>query len=310
MVAVETESVAVAGDRTRLIVVFVVQRRPTIGGQSLPSGLHRFELFQVEFYREEAHPHIDVHQLERDGGIQFVPAFAYQFGGVRVFTAYSFADYHRVVFAPGLLVYFVQVLVNMRSQDKVFVAAHYRIELTVRQSFLFRNIGYDVATEAVYAQIEPVIAYIYDFLPDLGIIPIQIGLLFAEQVQVPFSRRFVVFPRFSRKTRSPIIRRTFAVFASALPPNIIIAIRIVDGGTALFEPFVLVRGMVYDQIHHQADAAFMHFGDHFFPIVQSAEFGVYIAVIGNIVAVIVVRRFIYGGKPYGVYSKLFQIVQL
>ena len=68
--------------------------------------------------------------------------------------------------------------------------------------------------------------------------------------------------------------------------------------------------MVYDQIHYQADAAFMHFGDHFFPIVQSAEFGVDIAVIGNIVAVIVVRRFIYGRKPYGVYSKLFQIVQL
>ena len=69
-----------------------------------------------------------------------------------------------------------------RSDNKVFVAYYRGIELAVRIRLVLAYIGNYVATEAVYALFEPIIANIRDLLSYLGIFPVKVGLLFMEEV--------------------------------------------------------------------------------------------------------------------------------
>ena len=65
--------------------------------------------------------------------------------------------------------------------------------------------------------------------------------------------------------------------------------------------------VVHHKVHDDFHAVCMQFFRQFFPVVQRAEFVHDIPVIGNIVAVIVIRTFIARANPHGIHAQFFQI---
>ena len=137
----------------------------------------------------------------------------------------------------------------IRTYDIIFISDKRKFQFSFWQAGFLGNISDYVAPKAVHAQIKPIIAYIGYFLTHLWIFPIEIGLFFRKQMQIPFSAALVVFPRRSDKVGSPIIGRLLAVLSSAFSPNIIISILAVFV-SAFDKPSVFVRRMIDDQVHY------------------------------------------------------------
>ena len=248
--------------------------------------------------------------LKSENGVQLAPVLVYAFG--RLFEGYARGLAHgiRIVFRPRVFVQLAYEFVIARSEHEMLVAAHDRIELALGQSVRLGDIGDDVAAEAVHALIHPKIADVGDLAAHGGVFPIQVGLLFAEQVQIPFPRLFVVCPGAAAEARRPVVGRLASVLSPALAPDIIVAVGVVLGFAALDEPFVLVRGMVGDKVHDQLYAALMHAREHLVEVRHRSEFVHDVAVIADVVTVVVVGRLIDRRKPDGVHAQIFDIVEL
>ena len=67
--------------------------------------------------------------------------------------------------------------------------------------------------------------------------------------------------------------------------------------------------MIDHKIHDDSDIPFMCFGEHLVKVFHRAEICHDVAVIGNVISVVIVRRAIYRRKPYHVNSELFQIIE-
>ena len=109
----------------------------------------------------------------------------------------------------------------------------------------------------------------------------------------------------------PVVRR------QALPPDvargapvIIVVIGIVAALAALLEPVVLIRGVVDDEIHKYAHSASVRLLQHRLEDVEVAEIGVYVHVVGDVIAVVGVRRGVERGEPYRVCVQALYIIQL
>lgn len=61
-------------------------------------------------------------------------------------------------------------------------------------------------------------------------------------------------PMQDREAGAPVVRKA-SVFLCRTP-DVVISVRIVCGFAALDKPFVFIRGMVYNQVHHDFDAFF------------------------------------------------------
>ncbi|MNC62181.1 hypothetical protein D3C75_1121790 [compost metagenome] len=81
-----------------------------------------------------------------------------------------------------------------------------------------------VHAEPVDAFIEPPGHHIVDFLPHLGIVPIQVRLLPGEQVQEIFAGLRIVFPGRAAEEGAPIVRLMPVL---ARPPDVIVPVRAV-----------------------------------------------------------------------------------
>ena len=141
-------------------------------------------------------------------------------------------------------------------------------------------------------------------------IPIQIRLLPAEQMQIELPGRLIIFPRRASKTSAPVVGRRFVIRPDAVAPDIIIPVRVCPILPALLKPRVLVRRVIDNQIHQHLDSTVVKGLQHLFPICQRTEFIHDVAIIADIVAVVVVWRFVAGRQPYGVYAELLQIISL
>ncbi len=126
-------------------------------------------------------------------------------------------------------------------------------------------------------------------------------------MKIVFIEVFIVFPGTAFEYGQPVVGRLLAV---ALAPEIIIVIRIVGALAALLEPFVLAGGMIDNEIHKDLHAAFMSLFENHFEIVESAEFGIDILIIGNIVAVVAVGGGINRREPDAVNAEALDIIKL
>ena len=67
--------------------------------------------------------------------------------------------------------------------------------------------------------------------------------------------------------------------------------------------------MVDNQIHHDFQPVPVRLRDKLVHIVKRPEHRVYILVIRNIVAVIILRRPVYRGQPDNIYAQISQVIQ-
>ena len=172
----------------------------------------------------------------------------------------------------------------------------------------FRNHANDVHTEAVYALIAPPGHHIKDIFSDGGVIPIEIRLFFRKQVKIKHICVFIILPCGPAKAGTPVVGRCLFIFS--LPPDVVISAGIVSGAAAFHKPLVLIRSVVNDKIHDDADAAFMSFVKQLVKIFHSPKFIHDRLIIADVISVIVVGRLVYRGEPDDIDSQIFQIIQL
>ena len=87
----------------------------------------------------------------------------------------------------------------------------------------------------------------------------------------------------------------------------VLSLRILTG---LYEPFMLIGAMVYNQIHQNVHITFFCFLQKPVDILDGAEAGIDVIIIGNIIALVRQRRTEAGGQPDDVHSQVFQVIQL
>ncbi len=92
----------------------------------------------------------------------------------------------------------------------------------VRHFLGLRDHAYHVHTESVNAFVTPPGHHIEDFVADFWVIPVQVRLLFGEQMQVIHCGLFVILPCGTAETGAPVIGRRLSILS--LSPDIVIPV--------------------------------------------------------------------------------------
>lgn len=96
-----------------------------------------------------------------------------------------------------------------------------------------------------------------DSLSDLGVLPVEIGLLLGKQAKVVLVCGLVVLPCAALEVTLPVVgwlTVTLSIVARRTP-DVPVAERVVLGLSGFLEPFVLVGGVVHDEIEDELHAA-------------------------------------------------------
>ena len=131
----------------------------------------------------------------------------------------------------------------------------------------------DVDAEAVDTAVEPEPQGVLHGLHDLGVAPVEIGLLGQEQVQIPLARGVVPRPRrfAGAEGRLPVVGRPVG---RAVDPHVPVALGVVARGAGLDEPRVLVGGVVRHPVDDHPQPPGVGLLDEAVEVGQGAEDGV------------------------------------
>ena len=173
----------------------------------------------------------------------------------------------------------------------------------------------DVDAEAVDAAVEPEAQCLLEVVEDLGVLPVQVGLLAREDVEVPLPGRAVglgdTVPRGSAEDADPVVRRLVAVLAPPVTEDVPRTFGTARSGRqCVDEPLVLVAGVVGDEVHGHADLAVVRLDDQFVERRQIAEERIDIARVRDVVTVVG-----HGGahdraQPQRVDAEQFEVAEL
>ena len=113
----------------------------------------------------------------------------------------------------------------------------------------------DVHAEAVDAAVEPEAHGVVDGVADLGIAPVEVGLLREEGVAVVLAGGGVAGPGGAAEVATPVVGTGRAVAGAGSRQRYQLRLGLVRGGAALEEPGVLVGGVVGDEVEDELEAA-------------------------------------------------------
>ena len=292
-----------------MVVVFDVKGVPAPAAKLfLPGGKGFFHPPQAEFRGEViGEQTVGGDTLELDHHVQLTVLFIdirqrplrRHHGGLRQGEA--------VVVIQHVVLELVQVFVDAGAVIVVWHPLAGRHQVIVGQTFLFGDVGDDVLPEAVHPHVQPEAQNLLHFLPHLGVVHIQVGLLHGEQVQVVFPPNLVKRPGFPLKEGVPVVGELPAGLSGT--PDVVVGVG-VDAPAAFLEPFMLVAGVVHHEIHNDLHVPGVSALQHFFECLHAAEFRRDVPVIGNIVAAVRPGGWVDGGKPDAVAAQTFDVVQL
>ena len=162
---------------------------------------------------------------------------------------------------------------------------------TILERLLKDNVD-NVTTEAENTLVEPELHNVANFLIYLGIIPVEVGLLFREEVEIGLLVLGVTegLPGTLGKEVAPVVRKLSVL---ALLNDVIISVLLFTGLRSL-EPLVLVGGMVDNEVHNNGYPSRLSLGKQKVKVLHGAELGLDILVVRDVVAVVVVRALVYG----------------
>ena len=173
----------------------------------------------------------------------------------------------------------------------------------------------DVDPEAVDAPVEPEPQDGLELRPDLRVVPVEVGLLGVEQVQVPLAGRAVGLgdagPGRAAEDRVPVVGRQLAVLALALPEQV--AVPLGGAGTrgeGSLEPRVLVGAVVGHQVDDHPDPQLVGARDEGVGVAEVTEDGVDVAVVGDVVARVGLRAPVERRQPERVDAEGLQVLEV
>ena len=171
-----------------------------------------------------------------------------------------------------------------------------------------------ILPEAIHPHVQPEAHDVLYLLPDSGIVHIEIRLPPGKNMQVILAALLIVLPGQALKLAEPVIGGTMpappAARQDGVPPDIIVAVGVVPALAGFDKPGMLVRRVVDHQVQQDLEAQLMGPVQDLFELIQGPVVRVDIFIVGNIIAVIRIGRWIDGAEPDGVHPQGFYVVQL
>lgn len=153
---------------------------------------------------------------------------------------------------------FLEVLVATGTASVVLSSKMDRA-VRIGESLVLANEVDDIEAEAVAAPVQPEAHDVVDGVAHLGVLPVEVGLLRAEQVQVVLIGGLVVCPGAALEVAGPVVGGLAVPLGvvSGGSPDVPVSEGVVLGFPRLLEPVVLVAGVVHDEVEHQLHASLM-----------------------------------------------------
>ncbi len=184
----------------------------------------------------------------------------------------------------------------------------------VGQVRVLEQAGGDVDTEAVDAPVEPEAQGAVELGGDGGLAPVPVRLFGREHVQVPLAGAAVGLgdagPGGAAEHGVPVVGRLAAVGAPAVGEVEAGALGAAGcGGEGLTEPRVLAGAVVGDDVQQDPDTEAVGGAHQPVELGEVAEDRVDVAVVGHVVAVVVLRRGVERAEPDPVHAELLPQVR-
>ena len=220
------------------------------------------------------------------------------------------ADGEDVVAVADLALELVQEVQDARHVARHRAHVHHAVAgvgLGVREDRGLLDEGDRVDAEAAHALGHPPVGHVVDGLTDLGALPIEVGLIGAEGVQVVLLARLAPLPGRAAEAAAPV--GGHAAVGLGVGPDVPVGFGVVAAGAGLDEPGVLVGRVIEDQVHHDLDPARVGLGEQLVEVAHRAVARVDLVVVLDVVAVVLLRRLVHGGQPEGAHTQRRQVVQ-
>ncbi len=166
--------------------------------------------------------------------------------------------------------------------DAGLVGAPGRVRRIVAELGVLDQVPEHVDAEAVDAPVQPEAQHLVHGGADLGITPVEVGLLLQEGVVVELARGLVPFPGRAAEIAEPVVGRR--AVGLAVPPDVPVPLRAGARGAALQEPGVLVGGVVRHEVQYQLQSAPVRLCEQGVEILEGAEQRIDRPVVGDVVA--------------------------
>jgi len=259
---------------------------------------------------------IGSHQTKIEAQVQLVRTQV--LGEVRILEHPDLADGHRV----GVIIEHradaaVDPVHAVMVEARIVFAQgqHRQLRIThVGQPRRFGHAVRHVDPEAVDAAVEPEPQGPFQIGGHLGVLPVQVGLLGIEQVQVPLAGGAIGFgdpgPGRAAEHRHPIVRRECPADPAAVAEQVALPRRAARAtGQCRTEPRMLRAGVVGYQIHGDLDAGAVRGIDQPVQRGHAAEQGIHITRVGHVITVIGHRRDHHRIEPQRVHTQGLQMAQ-
>ena len=155
---------------------------------------------------------------------------------------------------------------------------------------------YRVDPETIDTSVEPEAHDVLHRRHDLGVAPVEVGLLGIEGVQVPAPGLLVARPGRPAERGDPVVRRLVAV-----GPDVPVRV--------LAEPGVLDRGVIRHQVHEQLQPPLVRGGEEGIEIRQGPVGGIHGAEVRDVVAEVGQRTRVDRRQPEGVDAQRGDVIQ-
>ena len=167
-----------------------------------------------------------------------------------------------------------------------------------------------IDAEAVGAAVAPEAQSGFEVLVDLGVLPVEVGLLYSEEVQIPFAVANRL-PRRAAEGRLPAVGGQLPVLAPARAEDVAVALRRAGARCErCAEPFVLGRRMVGHDVHDHLHAGGVGGCSHLVEVFERAQARVHVAVVRHIISAIDKGRRVERREPDGIDAKSGQVIDL
>ena len=160
----------------------------------------------------------------------------------------------------------------------------------------------------VNAAVAPKTKRLQKVFAHLGVVPVEIWLLWGEQVHVPLARVAIWFgdasPGGWAEVAHQLARANVTVLALAISKYVAVARRrTLWRAQRLLKPNMARARVVRHDVDNHSDALGMQRVNHLVELGQGSKSRVYVAVVVNVIPAVGQRRWIVRAQPYGVDTK-------
>ncbi len=175
-----------------------------------------------------------------------------------------------------------------------------------QQVVLDQSTGH-VDSEATDPAVQPEAQDPVELLDHGRVAPVEVGLFRQEQVHVVLAGGLVEGPGRAAEVADPVVGR--AAVGARSGPDVVVAVVAVGTGEGVAEPGVGVAGMIGHQVDEDPQAPLAGGGDQGVEVVEGAEAGIDIAVVGDVVAPVGHGRRVERSDPDEVDAQVCQVVE-